>query len=171
MSDPRNVLLFEAGPPARTWNEQMQPGEFAVHRSTFDTPDDARYCLVFPSLAEAEQYARRAVAEKPTLRCMIYSHQGTVGAPVRDIHGAQFKANDMSPRFRRWAGGILFGGGVLLIVIDWVSGFRLSWPAMIGTRVIIPGAILLFTEAMVILHHRSQRQRAAHEAVDQEDPR
>jgi hypothetical protein len=62
--------------------------------------------------------------------------------------------SDFSPRFRRWAGSLLFFGGILLTLIDWHVDFNLGWPAMIGTRMLIPGLVLLFIEAMVILTAR-----------------
>ena len=54
--------------------------------------------------------------------------------------------SDLSPRFRRWVGSILFFGGLILTVIDWRADFRFVWPAMLGTRMLIPGFLLLITE-------------------------
>jgi hypothetical protein len=62
----------------------------------------------------------------------------------------------MCPRGGR--GSVLFFGGVTLIVVDWCHDFRLSWPAMVGTRMLIFGMILLVTEGLVLLHGRFHRR-------------
>jgi len=141
----------------------MEPGEYAVHYSSFErTVGGGPYCTVFGSLQDAESFARAAVLQRPTLRCSIYTHEGLVGAPIRDIRGSAFKGErEISPRFRRWGGSVFFFGGMILIAVDWVHDFRLSWPAMIGIRMGILGLILLFTEAMILLHGRADRRRTA----------
>lgn len=139
----------------------MTAGEYAVHYSSFeDAPaGSAPSCTVFGSLAEAEAYAREQVARRPELRCRIYDHQGFVGAPVREFSGSDYKGESfISARFRRWAGSLLFFGGVLLIALDWTHDFLLTWPATIGARMVIPGLILLVTETVVVVLARRKRQ-------------
>lgn len=141
----------------------MTDGEYAVHFSEFETPEAsaAPYCLVFDSLADAEQYASTQVAARPKLRCRIYDHHGLGHPPVCEIKGSQFRdKTDISPVFRRWGGGILFFGGGLLFCIDWFAGFRWLWPSMVGSRMILPGAILVVTELFVRLHERQKRRQA-----------
>ena len=132
----------------------MLEGEFAVHDSfSVSAPD----CTIFPSLADAERWSRARVAQDPALRCRIYDHDGLARPPVLEVRGSAYSAEaEMSPRFRRWCGSILFLGGLLLTAVDAMYDFRLSWPAMIGTRILLPGLLLLFIEAMVMLHTRSQ---------------
>ena len=141
----------------------MVPGEYAVHYSSFASGAAGRpYCTVFGSLDEAEAYARQQVVERPDLRCMIYDHQGLVGAPVREIRGGKYKGSgDISPRFRRWVGSGLFFGGLGLILLDWSKDFGLTWPALVGMRMLIPGVILLVTEAAILLHTRLKSRRVA----------
>jgi hypothetical protein len=133
----------------------MAPGEFAIHHS--HSKDAAPTCTIVASLADAERYAAEQVALDPTLRCRIYDHRGFIGAPIRELRGKQFVADsDITPRFRRWCGSILFFGGIILTIIDWAGDFKRGWPAMIGTRMMVPGFVLLFIEAMVMLqakHH------------------
>ena len=161
MGAPRQLPLFRADVPGGSWNERMLPGEYAVHYSSFDA-GVAPFCTVLEGLDAAEAYAREQVVERPTLRCTIYDHHGLIGAPLRSVEGSAYKAkSDLSPRFRRWVGSILFFGGMLLISLDWSTDFRLSWPAMIGTRMILPGLLLLFIEAMVMLHARLDRRSAS----------
>ena len=123
--------------------------------------------MVCDSLPGAEDYARQQIEQTPTLRCRIYDHQGFVGAPVQEIAGANFKGErDLSPRVRRWLGVLLLGVGLALCALDWSTGFRLSWPALVGSRLLIPGTILVVTEALILLHaHQkkleARKQRAA----------
>jgi hypothetical protein len=41
--------------------------------------------------------------------------------------------------------------------VDWSSDFKLTWPATIGVRMLIPGLILLVTEVALVLHARQKR--------------
>jgi hypothetical protein len=162
MSYPRQLLLFDEGLQV-SWNERMTPGEYAVHYSSFEGPSNvAPYCTVFGDLKEAEEYARQQVIKRPALRCRIYDHQGMIGAPLRDIRGSEFKGDtDLSPRFRRWGGLVLFFGGLVLVIVDWSVDFRLTWPGTVGSRMLIPGLILLLTDIVFVLNARLARRRAA----------
>jgi hypothetical protein len=89
---------------------------------------------------------------KPGLRCRIYDDRGFVGPPILEVRGQQYKEESgISPRFRRWFGSLLFFGGLALIIVDWSVDFRLTWPATIGVRMLIPGLILLVTEVILVL--------------------
>jgi hypothetical protein len=141
----------------------MVIGEYAVHYSSFSSvPPSGPFCSVFANLQEAESFAQWQVATTPTLRCTIYGHEGGVGAPVRDIRGSQYKGdNDLTPRFRRWAGSILLFGGSALFIFDWIGEFRLSWPSLIGVRMLIPGLVLGITEVFLTIQARSARRRVS----------
>jgi hypothetical protein len=140
----------------------MASGEYAVHPSSSDDPKSTPVCFVFPTLADAEQYAHQQAELHPTVRFRIYDHNGFIGAPIREIRGGQYRdRNEISPRFRRWTGSILFFGGLILTLADWSVDFRFLWPSMLGTRMIMPGAMLLFIEAMIVLHGRRTRARKA----------
>ncbi len=162
MSDPRILPLFDAKARPACWNERMQSGEYAVHDSSFDGSLSAGpSCTVFGSLAEAEAYARQQIAQNSTLRCRLYDHRGFVGQPVREFCGARYKGkSEISARFRRWVGSLLFFGGSALTAVDWLHDFRLSWPAMIGTRLMMPGMILLVMDLLIVVHERQKKHRA-----------
>jgi hypothetical protein len=154
MSHPRTLLLFDPAVQPGSWNERMSPGEYAVHYSSLEgsTPGSGPTCTIFGTLAEAEQYAAEQITLHPGLRCRIYDHNGFIGSPIREITGREYKGeSDISPRFRRWVGSILFFGGLLLTFVDWRTDFRLSWPGMLGTRMLLPGLVLLVTEAVIII--------------------
>ena len=141
----------------------MTPGEYAVHYSSFPVKNyDGLYCTVFFSLDEAIAHAREQVEERPSLRCTIYDHEGFVGAPFADIHGKEFKdRGSISPRFRRWAGSVLFVAGLILMVVDWRTDFELMWPGMFGSRIIIPGFALLLMDAIITIHQRRRPRKTA----------
>jgi hypothetical protein len=142
----------------------MVPGEFAVHYSSLRAVGDTSYCMVFANLEEANVHATHMVAEQPQLRCAIYDHHGFVGAPIREVSGSAYKGDaGLSPRFRRWVGSVLLLGGAILFLVDWSQDFRLSWPGMVGSRMLIPGLILLVMEAMIVLHAKYQHRHTSSE--------
>ncbi len=163
MTSLRRVPLYDGRTLPRTWNEQMQEGEYAVHYTSFKADDgSAPYCTIFETLAEASTHAEQMVAADPVLGCTIYDARGAIGAPLRAVRGTSFKGESgLSARFRRWAGLILFFCGLLLIVLDWSEDFRLSWPAMVGSRMVIPGLVLLVAEAVILFQARLHREHAS----------
>jgi hypothetical protein len=92
----RELLLYQPGRRRGTWNEQMVPGEYAVHysnfagRSVYSEP----YCTVFEGLANATAYAEGQVLIQPDLRCTIYDHEGFGKPPIEDIRGVAFREKD-----------------------------------------------------------------------------
>jgi len=133
------VPLFDSGTQPASWNERMLPGEYAVHYSNFDSSAlvAGPSCTILGSLADAEEYAKAQVILKPELRCRIYDDQGFVGPPILEVRGQQYKGeSDISPRFRRWCGSLLFFGGLALVIADWSADFKLTWPATIGVRML-----------------------------------
>jgi hypothetical protein len=139
----------------------MAPGEYAVHYSSFEETGIAPYCTVFDGLDAAVAYAREQVAGRPPLGCRIYDHQGFVGAPIREVRGNMYKGDsELTPRFRRWVGSILFFGGGALFVVDWLKDFRLAWPSMLGSRILIPGLVLLCYEIAIGIRARIVRRLA-----------
>ena len=160
MAQSRTLLLFDPNAQPQCWNERMTSTEYAVlysgqpipSHNLDGTPATGPTCTVFSTLAEAEEHATQQVALIPTLRCRIYDHQGLAVQPVREIRGSQYKGeSEISARFRRWAGSILFFGGLALVALDWISDFSLSWPATIGVRMFPVGLILLVTELVIVI--------------------
>ena len=150
MAQSRTLLLFDPNAQPQSWNERMTPSEYAVLSSTSGSS-----CTVFSNLADAEEYATQQVALTPSLRCRIYDHQGLAIQPIREIRGSEHKGDsEISARFRRWVGSILFFGGLALLLLDWSSNFNLTWPATIGIRLIPAGLVLLVTELVIIITAR-----------------
>jgi hypothetical protein len=160
MNPLRTLPLFDSSAQPASWNERMSPGEYAVHYSSFDssTRGTGPTCTILGSLSDAEEFAKAQVALKPGLRCRIYDHRGFIGPPILEVRGQQYVGeSEISPRFRRWFGSVLFFGGLALVIIDWNSDFTLTWPATIGVRMLIPGLVLLVTEVVLVLHSRHKR--------------
>ena len=157
----RMVPLYDEQSQPSCWNERMMGGEYAVHYSSFEGGSGAApYCTVLGSLQAAEAHARQETARRPELRCRIYDDEGFGKSPVCEFKGSKYKEEaGIGPRFRRWGGGLLFFGGLILTIIDWRSEFELSWPAMIGTRLLAPGLVLLVTDAVIVLTERRRRLR------------
>jgi hypothetical protein len=159
MAESRQLPLLDA--TLGTWHERMAGGEYAVHYSSVESGNP--YCTVFETLQDAIAHGEEQVLKRPALRCMIYDHDGMVGAPIREIRGKDFKANEITSRFRRWFGSVSFLAGSILTIIDWSMNFRLSWPAMIGTRMALGGFTVLVIEGLVMLHERqseAERKRS-----------
>jgi hypothetical protein len=168
MGQPRTVPLFDPEARPASWNERMALGEYAVHYSNFDssTQGSGPTCTILSSLAEAEEYAKQQVSLQPNLRCRIYDHQGFIGAPIKEIKGDKYVGeSEITSRFRRWAGSVLFFGGLLLTLVDWRVDFKLGWPAMFGTRLMVPGFTLLVIEALVMLHENRKRADQKHQGL------
>ncbi|CAN5502439.1 hypothetical protein BH10ACI4_BH10ACI4_28720 [soil metagenome] len=160
MSEGRSIPLYDESSQPASWNERMAPGEYAVHSSSLDgAVGGVPSCVIFRSLAEAVAYAEERAAARPELNLRIYDHHGFAGQPVREIRGGTYKGHsEISARFRRWVGTGMLVGGLGLIALDWSTNFGLSWPAMIGARMLVPGVILLATES-VILFAASRAQK------------
>jgi hypothetical protein len=112
------------------------------------------YCDVFPSLADAETHVNEYVTLNPDVRCRVYDAHGMVGAPLAEVAGKSYKGESDLAKFRRWVGGVLFVAGSILFTVDVVEDYRLLWPSTIGSRMLIPGALLLLTEGLVVLTAR-----------------
>jgi hypothetical protein len=171
MAPPRTLLLFDPDAQPQCWNERMAPGEYAVLYSSnqlgqsmgnTDAPMSGPFCRVFSSLAEAEEHANEQVRLLPTLHCRIYDNEGLGREPVREIWGKDHKGrSEISARFRRWGGSVLFFGGLGLVLLDWSRDFSLSWPAMVGFRMLPVGLVLLITELVIVVEARRKRSHVA----------
>ncbi|AEU38820.1 hypothetical protein AciX8_4549 [Granulicella mallensis MP5ACTX8] len=166
---PRTLLLFDPAAQPQSWNERMADGEFAVLyagaivqpiTSQDDISAGHSFCTVFSSLPAAEVHATQQVALHPTLRCRIYDRYGLGQQPVREVAGGQHKGeSEITPRFRRWVGSVLFFGGLGLTLFDWHADFRFGWPSMLGTRMLPTGLVLLFIELAILLNAAQKRRK------------
>ncbi len=137
----------------------MREGQYAVlfqnrQPASVDT-SLGPVAVLFADLASAERYARGETVREPYIRCNIYDSHGMGRPPLLVIAGAKGEDKSfLSARFRRWVGGGCFAVGVVLGSVEWWSGFTLTWPGVLGSRIGPAGAILLLTEAGVMLTER-----------------
>lgn len=132
----------------------MSADEFAVHYSHRHT------CDIFSSLAEAEAFAAEQIAREPNLRCRIYDHHGLGKAPLKELRGGDFRGDkDFSPKVRLALGLGLFGTGSILFAFDWVNDFRYTWPGVLGSRLVVPGLIVLVTDGIFRLNEWHKRYK------------
>jgi hypothetical protein len=151
----KRVPLFDPAAQPSSWNQRIAASEFAVHYSSFPEGfTGAPYCDVFASAAEAETFAQDYVNDHPQVRCRVYDAHGMVGAPLFEVAGKSYKGESNLSHFRRWAGSVLFVVGSSLFTVDVLQDYRLMWPSTIGSRMAIPGALLLLTEGLVMLTAR-----------------
>lgn len=164
----RRLLLFDPRVTPQSWNERMLPGEYAVLYSSHtgglsDSKggSEGPSCTVFSTLQEAVDHARTEISRHPELRCRVYDADGLGRPPLQEFRGEKYRGeSELSARFRRWCGSILFVGGIALIGLDAITGFSLSWPATIGARAFPVGLILLATEAVIVWEARRKALRS-----------
>lgn len=163
----RVLPLFDPASSPQSWNERMRVGEFAVLYGGVGIPPaegiapGQRYCVLFPELEAAIDFATEQAAEYPGVTCTIYDHDGMGKSPVREVRGAAYRGpSELSQGFRRWGGLTLVVGGILLAGADWITGFRIGWAGIVGARLIPPGLLLLMIELGIVLN-AWQRRRAA----------
>lgn len=123
-----------------------------------ETPD-APFCVVAESRDDAEAFARAQVVEYPQMIARIYDRRGMVGAPLAEFAGAKANRSEISAKFRRWAGGGLFGAGVLLGAAELISGMRINWAGMLAARLVPVGVVLLLTEFGIVMGARREQKR------------
>ena len=144
----------------------MAEGEFAVLFSG-DRPGtvegeptpEVPFCVVAADMVNAERYANEAVVQHPEMIARVYDRRGMVGAPLFEAHGAKANRSEISARFRRWAGGGLFGVGAALGLAEIISGFTINWAGMLAARLLPVGVVLLLTEAAIVVSARRERKR------------
>ena len=174
----RQVPVFDARSTPQSWSERMQPGEFAVQLShaRSGSPLDAEGipvrdvnaapCLIFSNLHDAEAWSRARVQANPELRCRVYDHHGMGGPPPRLFADERYVKHDGFSRSTSLRIGFaLVGTGAALCTAEWISDFHLSWAAMVGTRLLPIGLLLLVTEGALRLNDwdRGRRETAAGE--------
>ena len=154
----RTVPVFDARSMPQSWNARMQPGEYAVMVADARTGSpvgldgspvldvNAAEVFVFANVGDAEAWGRAQVHRIPELRCRIYDHHGLADQPL-EIKDPRYQKHDGFSRKTSLRIGLgLVGTGVTLCVAEWISDFHLSWAAMVGTRLLPVGLLLLVTD-------------------------
>jgi hypothetical protein len=144
MSEGEFAVLFSGDRPATVEGESTPEGPF---------------CVVAADMVAAERYANEAVVQHPEMIARVFDRRGMVGAPLFEAHGSKANRNEISARFRRWAGGGLFITGAALGLAEIISGFSINWAGMLAARLLPVGVVLLLTEAAIVLSSRREKKR------------
>ena len=144
------------------WTHALAPSQYAVfhldaatghHRNAYGQRFAShweRTCLVFDSLEEAECYARRKVAEVPSLACRIRQTAGD-----REGYDEAVVSESLSPsavertglRHARW-GALLSALGILCFWYLWWVSWDSVMAALFGSKFLTFGPALL-TEGLL----------------------
>ena len=109
-----------------------------------------RTCLVFDSLEEAERYARRKVAEVPSLACRIHRAEGPAEGHVETIVSESLSPAALERTGRRHArwGAVLSVCGILCFWYLWWVNWDSVMAALFGSKFLTFGPTLL-TEGLL----------------------
>lgn len=167
----RTVPLFDLHAQPQSWADRIQPGEYAVMLADVRTGSpclqdglqvmdvNAAPVYLFGDFASAEAWSKAKVSSLPELRCRIYDSHGMASQPV-EIRDPRYARTDGFSRKTSTRIGVgLLAVGTALCVAEWVSDFHLSWAAMVGTRLLPAGLLLLVTEAGLRLNDWDKRRR------------
>jgi len=115
----REVALYDPNRTPPSWMEVIRPTQYAVFLSDVETgaemtsegrcidPGRIRYCLIFDSLEESEQYCRQRVEDIPNLRCDLFDSHGRTNPPVATFVSRRYEqrleSQAKAGRMMRWA--------------------------------------------------------------------
>ena len=156
----RQVLLYDPKRVPADWTELIQPGECCVFLSDAEnaTPigvdgvpvasASRNFCLLFPSLSEAEAYCKTAVEKIPRMRCEVFDFVGRTKPPVRVFVDPEF-AHTMDSEagaLRLFRFGFLaLGTSLPLFWWGWKSTADGSWLwVVLGINAVVVGLRLIY---------------------------
>jgi hypothetical protein len=147
----------------------MQTGEFAVlcedaRTGAAKQPDNTlpsnpllQLSTVFDARAEAEAFAREQVERYPTMRCLVFDHEGRAKEPLLTVVRPQFAPRgEIGPAFRRWVGGICLVAGLALAAWEIAHDYETVWAGVLAIRLLPVAAVFLGAELVL----RAQARRS-----------
>ena len=147
------LKLYDPARKPTEWTGLVHAGQFAVFHSDITTdveraadghylqPGEDSTCLVFDSLAEAEEHCEMKVDQIPSLRCDIYDHAGKSKPPMLTyVNKIHFKA----PSKRAKWGWVLVAASVPCFWIEWHWGNTLVIPMVVGVNLVFAGLRLVY---------------------------
>jgi hypothetical protein len=147
------LKLYDPTRKPTEWTGLVHSGQFAVFHSDVATDveraADGHYlqsgedstCLVFDSLADAEEYCEMKVNQIPSLRCDIYDHTGKSKPPMLTyVNKIHLKA----PSKRAKWGWVLVAASLPCFWIEWHWGNTLVIPMVVGVNLVFAGLRLVY---------------------------
>ncbi len=175
----RIVPVFDQRADPQSWSNRMKRGESAamLTDARSGSPcDEAGMpvmdvnrapCYIFSDLASANAWCVALVQAMPEIRCRVYDADGLAKPPAAEHSAPQYVRRDpLNRKVSRRAGIGLLAAGLLLCLIEWLSGFRLSWAAMLGMRLWPAGLVLLVAEAAFLAEDARKRRKARQAAAN-----
>jgi hypothetical protein len=168
----RTVPIFEdrAHPPV--WSDRMSPGEFAVlcedaRTGAAKQPDNTpalnpsrQICTISDSRQEAEDFARDRVERYPTMRCVVFDHEGRAGQPLLTVNRPEFAPRgEIGPSFRRWVGGICLVAGLACGAWEIAHDYATIWAGALAIRLLPVAAVFLGVELVLWAQGKWPRKR------------
>ena len=137
----------------------MIPGEFAIlcedartgsakQPDSTPAPDSSRQiCTISDSRPEAETFARDQVERYPTMRCVVFDHEGRAGQPLLVVNRQEFAPRgEIGPAFRRWVGGVCLAAGLGCAAWEIAHDYATIWAGTIAIRLLPVAAVFLGVE-------------------------
>ncbi len=149
----REVLLYDPDRRPQNWSDLLHEGQYAVFHSDIATdvartsagrylqPGEMGTCMLFDSLAEAEEYCKAKVESIPRLRCDIYDHTGKSRPPLLTYVN---KTHVKSSKKRVYWGWVLVAGSVVCFWLEWYRGAAKGLFLIIGLNMLFAGLRLVY---------------------------
>ena len=163
----QELTLYDPERRPANWTDLVHAGQYAVFHTDVETdiertaeghylgPGDASTCMVFDSLAEAEEYCEARVAMVPRLRCDIYDHTGKSKRPMLTYVN---KIYLKSPQKHARLGWALVAASLPCFWIEWHWHGTLVVPMIVGFNLLFGGLRLVYWGAGSPEKRRSVRE-------------
>lgn len=150
----------------------MTPGEFAVLCEDARTgapkqPDNmpaltanSYLATIFDSRQKAEDFARSQVHAYPTMRCVVFDHEGRGRLPLLTVNRPEFAPRgEMGPAFRRWVGGVCLVAGLGCGAWELAHDYSTIWAGTLAIRLLPVAAVFLGAELVLWVQKRWSGKR------------
>ena len=177
--------MFDPRRRPREWMEIIRPTQCAVFlrdrlTSTPLSPEGQPFhslnettCLLFDTIAEAQQFCEAKVIERPNLSCEVFDAAGRAHPPLLvithpDSRGSQEAGQVWSRRRKLIAVGLLLAVPPLLW-IDWRRRNTLILPTFLAFNCILAALRFLYWDFGLKLRERERQQRLeAHRRLERD---
>ncbi len=168
------IRLYDPRREPVEWTEVVLPAQCAVMLKDVATsaplsregrplgrPDEAT-CMVFDSVAAAQQFCEAKVSENTGIRCEIFDREGLAHPPlVVIIHPSRQRHNESGTfwaRRRRVIAIVLFAGALPLFWFDWHRGGSSFLPTFFGINMTVAALRLAYWD-FGLRHQERERQK------------
>jgi hypothetical protein len=163
----QELKLYDPTRKPSDWTDLVHPGQYALFHTDvrsdiekkpdghFLSPGEDSTCLVFDSLAEAEDYSEAKVEQISNLRCDIYDHTGKSKLPMLTYVN---KAHLKSPKKRVIWGWIIVASSLPCFWIEWHWDGTLIVPMIVRINLVFAGLRVVYWGAGGVEKRRATRE-------------